>query len=180
MILNSCGSSDMTQTLDIAGANQSELLEVLDHYSAKDSVYQKAAHFLITNMKGHMGIKSTALDSLIVLAKFKNYSDSEFRSLWTKLSQSDYVYKIEDAKIMSAKDIIDNIDVAVETWMNTPWRDSVSFELFCNYILPYRVAEEEFVPGWRQYFKVHLDKLLIGEKSLSRNLFPLSLFCNQT
>ena len=86
---------------------------------------------------------------MIELAKNKKYSDEELRNLWTTLSQSDQVSKTEDAVFMSAKDIIDNIDMAFTTWMESPWKDSVSFDLFCNYILPYRVTEEKFVAGWR-------------------------------
>ena len=67
----SCGSREMTQTFEIAGDNQSELMDVLHYYSKKDSIYQQAARFLIANMKGHNEVKSIALDSLIELAKNK-------------------------------------------------------------------------------------------------------------
>lgn len=164
----SCGSREMTQTFEIAGDNQSELMEVLHYYSKKDSIYQQAARFLIANMKGHNEVKSIALDSLIELAKNKKYSDEELRNLWTTLSQSDQVSKTEDAVFMSAKDIIDNIDMAFTTWMESPWKDSVSFDLFCNYILPYRVTEEKFVAGWREHLKNQYEKFIEKEDNLIR------------
>ena len=45
--------------------------------------------------------------------------------------------------------LIDNIDWAFKVWKGQPWCKNVSFEDFCEYILPYRVGNEAIYP-WRE------------------------------
>ena len=63
--LVSCDSR-MTDTLTIAGKNQTELLKVIDHYTERgDTLKLKAATFLIENMKEHYYTESAAIDSFV-------------------------------------------------------------------------------------------------------------------
>ena len=44
--------------------------------------------------------------------------------------------------VITAEYLIDNIDRAFDNWQKRPWNRSLSFEDFCEYLLPYRV-----IPG---------------------------------
>ena len=50
--------------------------------------------------------------------------------------------KIYDAHIITAEYLIDNIDRAFDNWQKRPWNRSLSFEDFCEYLLPYRIGDE--------------------------------------
>lgn len=42
-----------------------------------------------------------------------------------------------------------NIDKAFETWQKYPWARSVKFYDFCEYVLPYRIGDEQPDVAWR-------------------------------
>lgn len=65
LTLTSCNDR-ATETLSLAGQNQTELLEVIDHYAKNgDQHKQEAAMFLIENMKNHSYVESVAIDSFM-------------------------------------------------------------------------------------------------------------------
>jgi len=55
-----------------------------------------------------------------------------------------------DRDIVDDEYLIENIDLAFETWQR-PWSRSVTFDDFCRYILPYRIGSEE-LSSWRRHF----------------------------
>ena len=48
--------------------------------------------------------------------------------------------KIYDAHFITAEYLIDNIDRAFDNWQKRPWNRSLSFEDFCEYLLPYQMC----------------------------------------
>ncbi len=55
----------------------------------------------------------------------------------------------EDIKHITANYLINNIELAFEVWYKRPWGKYISFETFCEEILPYRVGEES-LENWRK------------------------------
>ena len=45
--------------------------------------------------------------------------------------------------------LVGNIEWAFKVWREQPWGKNVSFEQFCEYVLPYRVGNEKLEP-WRE------------------------------
>src|SRR5690606_13253193 len=57
-------------------------------------------------------------------------------------SRRDLLKIMSDTLILSADYIIKHVDVSVDRWKELPWRERISFENFCQYILPYKVDNE--------------------------------------
>jgi hypothetical protein len=53
-----------------------------------------------------------------------------------------------DGKYLNDTFLVHNITIALEALRTAPWRDSVSFDIFCEYILPYKIAHE-VADNWR-------------------------------
>jgi len=158
-----------------AGNNQLELKKAIRHYSwfASDSLKRKAIIFLIENMDVHFSNQSiqwekfqVELDSL-----FKKKTDPAqlnplFDSIYKKHDWSDVRY-ISDLQAVNAKFLIQNVDEAFEAWQS-PYAKHLSFEDFCEYILPYRVGEEP-LSDWRKEFNNHLIPQLFSRIRAKKN-----------
>ncbi len=158
----SCGRGDRLEyALEAAGDNRPELEKVLNHYSAsQDSLKLSAARFLIENMPYHCSRESEAL-----LAYFTEIADinrkskdsmtvDECRREYVKVNeqfagQLTYAKLIPDIRIIQSDYLIENIDVAFDCWQNGSFASHLSFEDFCEYILPYRIAREP-LEDWRK------------------------------
>ena len=60
---------------------------------------------------------------------------------------------VEDIHIITADYLVKNIDSAFATWQNAPWARHVSFDDFCEYLLPYKVTEGQPLDHWRDSLK---------------------------
>lgn len=143
-----------------AGENRSELEAVLAHYSRNtaDSLKYKAAVFLIENMPGHTGYAKEQMDSLTdsmlpILRSSVSLSDKQ-NKIEKICSQWDSIHgplKIEqDIQSITSEYLIDNIDSAFELWENEPWCQHLTFDEFCEFILPYRCIELQPLDNWRR------------------------------
>lgn len=118
-----------------------------------------AWYFLQRNQIGHYCIQSTAIDSFTEMA-FKEkvaIKDSVLRDLWDSVKKKDIPVKKWDIFNVSSYSLIQNTKVALQVWRSAPWKTEVDFDMFCKYILPYRIADEVFKAGWRDtlYAKFH-------------------------
>lgn len=154
------------QALKAAGNNRPQLEEVLSHYSREeDSLKRRAAEFLICHMPGNYGFygpevnRSSIIFSLIDTASYyrDNLSNDDKFAIGDSLmsiyglAKTDTAGKIIDSKIMPASYLINNIDFAFKAWQEAPWHEKVSFDDFCEYILPYRIRNER-LEYWRPAF----------------------------
>jgi len=149
--------------LQDAGPNKGQLQKVLDHYPApSDSLKLKAARFLIANMPYHYGYYGEQIDtygqifSLIdtlyyrqenVTVKDKMHIGDSLLKIYGP-PNADLAKKIPDTKLISADYLISNIDFAFNAWNTAPWRKKVNFADFCDFILPYRIRNEQ-LQYWR-------------------------------
>lgn len=161
-LLCSCNKkSNLEQALEFAGENRIELEKVLKHYSycQSDSLKLRAAEFLIENMPGHWSLDAKILSAYY--ADIDSILSSE--ATWqTKAEQmnrissnySNYMQtKIEDIRMITADYLIHQIDRAFDVWQNMPWAHHVMFDDFCEYLLPYKVAEGQPFDNWRDSLK---------------------------
>jgi len=140
-------------TLDFAGENRPELEAVLAHY-ADDPLKLAAAKRLIAGMRMAGHPVSPELDSIrTVLAETseKGAIEPERRDRWRTYIGGETISMAYDAQTLSAEYLIENIDLAFEQWEARPWGRCYSFDVFCDYVLPYRLGDEA-PDDWRRVY----------------------------
>ena len=170
------GKTNLETALIQAGDNRAELEKVLNHY-AVDSLKYKAACFLIENMPYHYYytgeevnyekqffkmLHETAL-SLEVIADSLNRGRMNEQFGRTELKY--------DIREVDSVYLVHNIDWAFKVWREQPWGKKVSFENFCEYVLPYRVGDECPVE-WRERLYDKYNSLLDSIRLKPESVFP--------
>lgn len=145
------------ETLVFAGENRAELEQVLEYYK-HDELKLRAARFLIANMREKFAYVLSEADSVRQALRDTWADKKEVVQKWKRISR-ETLPKRYDAQIMTADYLIENIDIAFETWQEVPWGKYYSFEDFCKYILPYRIADEP-LERWRKVYKARFLPLL--------------------
>lgn len=157
---------DVKRSLELAGENRYNLINVIDHYqSTEDTLKLKAAYYLIGNMPGFSYIDDpnyiyfnndlfSILDSLWQLEKNGKinmfYFRKAFDSLQNKHLQKN-LSKSFDLNTIKSEMLIDNIESAFEVW-DLPWSKHLNFNEFCEYVLPYR-SHYEPLEDYREILK---------------------------
>jgi hypothetical protein len=143
-------SPEIEEVLKQAGNNRGQLEKVLKRYSRNpdDSLKLRAAEFLIINMPG----------------KYSEYYDAPWEDVATACYLLTYAsnkeqllndYRLrapivqDDLHYVTARYLIDNIEMAFEVWTKAPWGRQVTFDVFCDEILPYRISTES-LDNWRE------------------------------
>lgn len=176
IIFTSCNDSGNTleKTMQLAGSNKVELEKVLAHFKKKDadSLKLKAAYFLISNMPGHYSLDTTSLhiyrpilydyDSLIKHQKrYPSFQYAEIlKGKWSQLNGA-YDFRqtiygkpvLADIATIKADYLINHIERAFTAWHMAQEVMDISFETFCEYILPYRKKDGVSLENWLPYFK---------------------------
>lgn len=183
----------LIQALEQSGDNRIELEKVLTHYSQsdEDSLSLKAAIFLIENMPGHY-----TLDSKF-LSDYRRSMDSIYPQMskvikgvvYTLPQHNDILLggctKVEDLKTIHADYLIQHIDNAVSMWKSCSWLSGISFDDFCEYLLPYRVENEPLLQPdstlhlWKQVARdmnsYNFTPVLLEDvKSFQRNIIGIN------
>lgn len=136
--------------LEYSGENRAELEAVVEHYSQReeDSLQLRAARFLIENMPGHYAPDAP------VIRRFEAHMDSLYPRMSNVLKKPVYNLPVrllndrrgwtpvEDVHVMTKDYLVKYVDNAVRMWKECPWMRLFSFDDFCEYVLPYRVANE--------------------------------------
>lgn len=171
MLFISCNSitsdKELNFALSEAKENKKELLKVLEHYK-NDSLKFKSAVFLIKNMPYYRYGNSKEVDSIKELMShiFKRWDFTEQERQKGINLQKHIKYEIKsDIKEVTANILIENIDYAFKVWKEKPWNQSLSFDDFCELILPYRIAEEPLTNWRKKYYDKYnpiLDSLYKG------------------
>lgn len=173
---------DVRSALDRSGDNRQELESILDHFAKCDDPRKlSAAEFLIANMPGHGTYKGIHLDQHIDFVK-NNYPDlpDYYRGVIHSIPFNypslvkDLVWE-EDLDCIKADYLIRHIEEKFRLWDTAPWGDDISFDVFCNYLLPYRCDREPLNNNNDSLRKGYTDLLLTLRERL--NVDHLSLFC---
>lgn len=148
-------SSKLKDALHKSKENKVELEKLFHHYSVnpQDSLKLKAAVFLVENMPGHITLGGQEIMKNNLNVESANANRQYFEKKVMKmvpLRIPDVREKLivrEDITNIRADYLIHHIDRAFEIWQSRPWLESLTFEDFCEYLLPYR-AEEEVADNW--------------------------------
>ena len=152
--------------LQSADNNRKELEKVLCHYQKNpaDSLKYKAACFLIENMPFYTYSYGEQLEN------YKSYY------AWLKVRKGKTAQQVADSvkkvfgpmkEPQKKRDIMEidsaylchNIDWAFKVWQEQPWGKNISFETFCEYLLPYRIGDEPLA-YWRETYYKKYNSLL--------------------
>ncbi|MGN0233729.1 MAG: hypothetical protein ACI4B5_04805 [Bacteroidaceae bacterium] len=160
-VLCSCGKKTddhrLEEALLFAGDNRAQLEQVLAHY-ADDSLKLAAAEYLIANMPGHYSYADT--DSVMsysrrvreLCIRIKGVPSKQLRdsvNAYARECGIPQAQKVFDSKILTAGYMIRNIDEAFRSWKQGKWARHLSFDEFCEYLLPYKVVEMQLLDDWR-------------------------------
>lgn len=150
---------EIEAALDSAKTNRANLERVLKYYAdSKDSLKYRAACFLIANMEGHCYATYALRDTLDNEIPFDIFNYSGYEPMiadWEKLDSIhgplDFGKKdlVNDLEVITDTFLIVNIDYAFKAWREKPWAKSLSFENFCEFVLPYRGSNEP-LESWRK------------------------------
>lgn len=157
-MLSSCTNQmDSVAFDEIIGQNP-QLKQVLLAYS-DDPQKREAAEYLIENLPYHYSLEGDALIDYLRLfelhGKHTLYPDQVLDSITkhynpyrvaTELKPKNDIY-------IDAGYLKENIDIAFKVWREQPWGKNVSYEMFRDYILPYRVGDEVLVPWRKEIFE---------------------------
>lgn len=150
--------------LQLAGENRIQLQKVLDSYR-DDSEKYKAACFLIENMPFYGSYEGKALEKY--RKYFSEYSKRRChpQEIVDSLKLSDggfskmeLVYK-PDIEVVDSAFLVQHIEWAFKVWKEQPWGKNITFDDFCEYILPYRIGDEP-LSLWRQELYEKYNPLL--------------------
>ena len=156
LLFASCTPSALDKALRLAGENRGELEKVLTHYACEtddkqtDEAY-RAAVFLIENMPGHGALMGGCMPQYIA-AVDSLYPDmpDPVRSVVYTIPQriEEYAKDMslqEDIHHIKADWLIAHIDNKMQARAECPWVKNLPFEVFCQYVLPYRFAQEPLI-----------------------------------
>ena len=156
-----------------------ELRRTLTEHYSNDAEKQRAAAWLLDNMTYHSTVRSELQDEY-----YNRLTSIEHQTVYPQCepliySLADSVYAVQnkgfkrvmDADAVTAEYLIDNIDHAFDRWRNGNFARHLSFAEFCEWILPYRLTNENLCE-WRERlyreYKRGLDAIgQIADKSHS-------------
>lgn len=158
----------LENSLNMAGDNRKEIEKVLAHYRQHpaDSLKLKAAILLISNMDSYFYYSGDWLaryDS--IFTKSASLSSDDIvelkESIIQKIGEPDAESLIKnlDLKTLTSSFLISHIDQAFNAWYQSPWRQNINFDTFCNFILPYKNFSET-PEQWRTPLKNRYNHLL--------------------
>ena len=160
----------MNKILEKAGSNRTELEKVLSHYE-NDSMKYKAAQFLINNMAYYFYYEGEGLNDYLI--PFEEYSkkNTKPQQIVDSLNRIGYSFSINglkkcnDLECITSEYLINNIDWAFKVWKEQPWGKHVSFDVFCEFILPHRIGDEPLI-GWRENLYTKFNPLIDSIRNL--------------
>lgn len=161
LLVSSCsGNKRLELALEFAGDNRTELERVLEYY--KDSTLKyRAACFLIENMPRYYSYQGWQIDTIKALRANVDPSGEADPRLVKHWAAFDFhrLDKVYDAHIITADYLIRNIDQAFNVWRGRSWNQSLSFDDFCELLLPYRIDNEP-LEDWREKYYDEFSFLL--------------------
>ncbi len=157
--------------LQKAKGNRVELEKALDYfYNSKDTLKIKAINFLISNMDIHRSYNYYWADSV---GKRLPYNELDYPTFDSSIAAFN-ILKAATPKIHPVPNIyndmdsikgnylIDNEERAFAEW-KLNWTKNISFDDFCEYLLPYRISVEP-LQDWRSVYEQRFAKNIEATK----------------
>lgn len=142
--------------------NSKELIKAINHYKERPDNKKKleALCFLIANMDIHTSFNYYWADGNGKRIQFNELDYATFEGsvraldsvskLHGKLHPVKVIYR--DIDTVKADYLINNIEKAFTAWESKPSYRNLSFDDFCEYVLPYRISNEPVQPWRNEYF----------------------------
>lgn len=149
----------LRETLTEAGSNSAELQSVIDSY---DGNIKDVAEYTVGAIWGHRGRTGPGIDSLENL-----YRELPGAYVWLfdpsqlirgKRFAAMPLSESKDSEVLTADYLKNNIDDACWLWENRLWNQDLPREIFCEMILPYRIADEPLTE-WRSSYREWLREI---------------------
>lgn len=162
-----CGctvNNKLDQALRLAANNRPELEKVLHHYEG-DSLKYEAASFLIENMPYHYYYEGETLKDYKKFYQVFSLGKQSVNQVVDSLIKNGVNFSASmlqlqaDITTIDSAYLVHNIDWAFKVWEEQPWGKHVSFENFCEYVLPYRTGNEP-LSEWREEIYKKYNPLL--------------------
>jgi hypothetical protein len=142
---------EVRRVLNTAGDNRSELEKVITHYKKvnADKLKLKAAFYLIGNLDGKFYFEGELLDYYSAYSHLFSEDQKRNKNVLDSISAIHGPFSFDklevklDIKELKAEFLINNIEMAFKVWKEQPWGKDISFDQFCEYILPYRCSNEK-------------------------------------
>ena len=155
----------LNTVLEASGMNRGELEKVLQYYSSKpkDSLKLRAAEFLIKNMPGHYTLEGELIDKYhdeFQKRSGVSYFTRKMFDLTLKSKREVLLNSVkkEDIFCIKADYLIHHINAAFALRETCSWLQNVPFDVFLEYILPYRL-EHENLDFWLDSLKILPEEL---------------------
>lgn len=149
---------DIESALVKAGRNRVQLEIAIDYFRGSDPLKLKALYFLIANMDIHYSEDYYWADST---GKRIMYNEVDHRDWTTAINSFDVLkkkfgkltpvrYTYRDLDTITGSFLIDNVQRAFSNYKHD-LSDPAVFSNFCEYVLPYRLANEP-LQDWRKVY----------------------------
>lgn len=144
-LLAGCSHTPLELALELAGDNRQELVAAMESVRG-DSLKEVAMERLIVASVNYHSYRSPGLDSLKRRLVKERMAGEELRG-W-KMTDLYGVPEARDIERLTADMLVENVNLAVDTWRSRPWAKHYTLDEFCQYVLPYRIADEP-LENWR-------------------------------
>ncbi len=163
----------IAQALESAKGNRHEIEQFLKSYAASgDAQKAQAARWLVANMDGHGFAVMTLVDkdgaplafdaldyaSLVEAKKALDAIEKTHPNADFKKTRFDSDLECATAALLS-----EHLDGAFTAWRTMPWAKSIRYEVFREFILPYRGSNEPLA-SWRAPAAKRLSELCAKEQ----------------
>ena len=158
-------NDNIDRSLKLAGENAEEL-ELIIRQFPDSSRERKAAEFLIANMPGHYSFSGNELKKYIEYFNAFGKSNSKSSVVADSLENiygrfnSSLLTPVPDLTSITADYLSKEIMDAVNIWQAYPWSRDIPFSLFAEYILPYRIGNEELIENWHGAINDEISSVL--------------------
>ncbi|MBO9729512.1 MAG: transglutaminase domain-containing protein [Chitinophaga sp.] len=157
-----------------SGDNEVEIQKLLRRYNTQsDTLLRKSADFLIANMVGmstdsisYVNAQSHRVPFDICLYENKK----RFQDFLTSDDISVQRYQIADLGFIKADYLEKNIDSAYTLFRNYGLRRKIPFEVYCNYLLPYKLGDER-IEDWRRFFSGKFNTLVRDSNMSAKEIY---------
>lgn len=154
-------------------------MPLLSYYNnAHDSVKLEAIHFLLENIRDQNSelpiLKRFSFGSKVDIKLDTIVNDSILSNIIKEQNVFVSINIVPDTSFIENNYIIQDVDLAFETWNKYPWAENVPKDIFFNYLLPFKIYGEK-PSNWRIFFQSAYNDTInsilrnINEESLLRS-----------
>ncbi len=180
--------AEVQRVIHRAGLNKPELIKAIGRYvDDNDSLKRKALFCLMAQMNNNYTVWYSVQDTLKnhYLFNPEDYPDYlSLKNAWDSTEQiiGNLIYHADSFKVdrqtLSGDYIIRNLNEAFKAFTTFPWSKNYSFQTFCHWILPYRVANEQ-PEAFRQYFLKEWGPLPKKFNNRNTHTIDVALYLNK-